>query len=283
VERAEALGGVQAERAALAGERDAMESRFGSQDELEDRLAEEKRRLDELETRRVDTTELPDGFASPESFLASFREHERSLERLQTEYNDARVRQADLLARLPERTAEELRADLDDARERLERTRSRAAAIARLCDVAASVRDEQTADPFAPYTRCVAEYLAIASRSSYAVGTSDDPLRPGEFIRDGGGEGDHRPALEYELLSQGTKDMVALAIRLALARTATDSQAPAPLVMDDPLVDMDAPRREAAARAIEHYATGRQVIVMTCHEEHAKLFPGARVISLDDR
>ena len=41
--------------------------------------------------------------------------------------------------------------------------------------------------------------------------------------------------------------------------------------MDDPLVDMDRTRREAAAEVLKQFAQEHQLIIFTCHEPHSEL------------
>jgi hypothetical protein len=125
--------------------------------------------------------------------------------------------------------------------------------------------------------------------------------------------------LRYELLSAGTRDLFALALRLAMAElyldqgsggggtpqgtavaedTAPPKNAPpagepvlageparaegaAPsgsggfLVMDDPLVDLDPDRQEAAAAVLGRFASRRQLLLFTCHPAHAALLQDA--------
>jgi len=84
---------------------------------------------------------------------------------------------------------------------------------------------------------------------------------------------DGRP-LTYELLSHGTKDIVALAWRFALTEYFLKDQTGF-ILLDDPLVDMDPDRREMASKAIEEFAKEQQVLVMTCHPEHAEKLDNA--------
>ena len=86
---------------------------------------------------------------------------------------------------------------------------------------------------------------------------------PSTFTTDDG-----RP-LTYSLLSHGTKDTVALAWRFALTEHLLQDQTGF-IILDDPMVDMDPERRELASKAIEEFAKEQQVLVMTCHPEHAK-------------
>ncbi|MFW5741698.1 MAG: AAA family ATPase [Spirochaetota bacterium] len=269
----ERLGAAQAEARSLEAERRALAERYGTQDALEDRLAQARHRLTELEEQRASVGELPEGFASVESFLASYRENEAHRETLRGDHHDARVRQAELLARLPERTTEEVQQVVDEAERVFDRARRRAAALERLDAAVEATIAEQQDDPFAAYTERVAYYLALASEDSYRAVAAEDPLVPQRLARVDG------PELGYELLSQGTRDTVALAVRLALAETALDD-GEAPLLLDDPLVDMDPRRRAAAAKAITEYAARHQVVLFTCHPDHADLFPDAHRIDL---
>ena len=79
--------------------------------------------------------------------------------------------------------------------------------------------------------------------------------------------------LPWELLSAGAKDLLGLAVRLAMAGVVI-AEAGGFLLMDDPLVDLDPGRQAAAAGAIREFAAGRQTIVFTCHPAHAELLGG---------
>ncbi|MFN9711040.1 MAG: ATP-binding protein [Bacteroidota bacterium] len=71
-------------------------------------------------------------------------------------------------------------------------------------------------------------------------------------------------------LSKGTKDLLALAFRLAAADIYLENSSGF-IVMDDPLVDMDKGRRSASAEVLRNFAQHHQTILLTCHEEHVTL------------
>ena len=83
-------------------------------------------------------------------------------------------------------------------------------------------------------------------------------------------EGDN-VSLPVSLLSKGTKDILALSLRLAAADVYLESKAGF-VMMDDPLVDMDSARRKAAAEVLSEFAARHQTILFTCHDLHAGLF-----------
>ncbi len=79
--------------------------------------------------------------------------------------------------------------------------------------------------------------------------------------------------LGWDRLSAGTKDCLALALRLSMASRFLGN-AGGFLMMDDPLVDMDPSRQEAAAGVLRDYARRCQLLIFTCHPRHAELLGG---------
>jgi uncharacterized protein YhaN len=73
--------------------------------------------------------------------------------------------------------------------------------------------------------------------------------------------------LDYGKLSEGTKETVSLAFRLAVL----DHLFPdggGVIVFDDPFTDMDAERTTRSCELIKECATRHQVIFLTCREDY---------------
>jgi exonuclease SbcC len=85
--------------------------------------------------------------------------------------------------------------------------------------------------------------------------------------------GDSGRAIAWEQLSAGTKDSLALALRLAMASYFL-GDADGFMLLDDPLVNMDPDRQRAAAKSLREFGSSRQLIVFTCHPQAAKLLGG---------
>lgn len=84
--------------------------------------------------------------------------------------------------------------------------------------------------------------------------------------------------VDYGKLSEGTKDTVSLAFRLAVL----DHLFPdggGVIVLDDPCTDMDEERAARSCELIQKYAGRHQVIFLTCREEYAGAL-GGNVIRL---
>ncbi|MBQ7822532.1 MAG: hypothetical protein IJ391_09665, partial [Clostridia bacterium] len=83
--------------------------------------------------------------------------------------------------------------------------------------------------------------------------------------------------LSYGKLSEGTKETVSLAFRLAVL----DHLFPdggAVVVFDDPLTDMDAERSARSCEMIKDFASRHQVIFLTCKEEYFDMLGGNKII-----
>jgi uncharacterized protein YhaN len=78
-------------------------------------------------------------------------------------------------------------------------------------------------------------------------------------------------------LSDGTKEQIAVLVRLGFARLLADRGLDVPLILDDALVYSDDRRIVAMHRALEAAAERHQVIVLTCREQSFAGLAGQRV------
>lgn len=128
-------------------------------------------------------------------------------------------------------------------------------------------------------------------------------LRAGEHLRqitgsrydqiDVGGPGDESfylsgpsepsPRRVEGSLSQGTREQVYLALRLAVVDHLDEGEERLPLIMDETLVNWDATRRDRAFDLLEQVAQNRQVFFFTCHPAMAAEMEdrGAQVLALN--
>ncbi len=80
-------------------------------------------------------------------------------------------------------------------------------------------------------------------------------------------------ALPVEKLSRGTRELIFLALRLALASSYKRRGANMPIVLDDVFVNFDDSRARSAARALADVAnSGQQMLIFTCHKRIRDIF-----------
>ena len=79
--------------------------------------------------------------------------------------------------------------------------------------------------------------------------------------------------LPIEVLSQGAREQLFLALRLALVSSYARRGAVLPMILDDVLVNFDTQRARAAAEVLCDFAAAdHQLLVFTCHEHILQLF-----------
>ncbi len=152
------------------------------------------------------------------------------------------------------------------ARERFQAILRRGAALQKILALSRDLLGESDATAYAGMTRELGRLMDRLTASRYRTVDLEGALPQG--LRTGSGT-----PLSWDHLSAGTKDVLALALRLTMASHFL-GDAPGFLMMDDPLVDMDPVRQEAAAAVLREYAAKKQVILFTCHPRHAELLGG---------
>ena len=80
-------------------------------------------------------------------------------------------------------------------------------------------------------------------------------------------------ALTYNTLSDGTKDTISLAFRLAMLEHLYP-EGDGLAVFDDPFTDMDVKRVEQSCKLIQKFAENNQVIFTTCDDKYTKYMTG---------
>ena len=91
---------------------------------------------------------------------------------------------------------------------------------------------------------------------------------------------------ETDYLSEGAKDQLYLALRLAVCRLALPEEDPCPIVLDDALVTFDRDRMASALEILKEIAEERQILLFTCHEREYTYFagdPSVKKLSLAER
>ena len=113
------------------------------------------------------------------------------------------------------------------------------------------------------------EYLSEISDNSLAAKDLDSRLDMN--IQSG-----KHTLLSPELLSEGTKETVLLAFKLAVSQMFFEKEGGF-IVLDDVLLDMDPGRRERSVKLIQHFAQHNQVIFTTCDPAMADMLGGHRI------
>ena len=181
------------------------------------------------------------------------------------------LREGDTVDRAEGRIAA-VKQQIRDVRE----SRDRAFLLARIVRVA----DRRFRDRYQPdLLHRAGVHLRHLTRGRYDEIRLGDPGDASFYLR---GPAAREPRKVGEPLSQGTREQVYLALRLAIIDHLDADGERLPLFMDEALVNWDAWRRDRAFELLERVAEQRQVFLFTCHPAIAAELEdrGGRVIAL---
>lgn len=248
---------------------DEYTKKYGSHDQILMKLAgiigEEAKIKEKLNA----LAPLPEGVTDYE-FIKEYEKKQEELSADKNSFNEMEKKRIELAARMPDESSEEIVKMLKDAQEHFEAILRRGEAIARIKDLTEEMLKTMDTGTYKGLEDDVTSYVAAITNNKYTKIKMEESLPQG-FIRSDG------KTIVYDLLSHGTKDALCLALRLSMASHFL-KEAKGFLAMDDPLVNIDPSRQKKAAEVLREFAKEKQVIIFTCHPNHAQLLGGNQIM-----
>lgn len=259
-----ALGTKKARLAELTGSISAWQKQHESSEAVVSVLAECKSEAKKCQKER-DKLPAPPSELSEDEFDSAYKAAQQRRERLMQTQGERRSDVRSATEQLGEVTSEELKAQLASTKRVFDAQLRRGAALVRIQEAIGEIAD----DPSGAYAGMLSEIgslFAKVSGNRYAAPwtTDDDGFLPDGFVRQ-----EDSVRVPIDIMSHGMRDAVALACRIAMARYFL-GEADGFLIMDDPLVNLDAKRKAQAVAILKDVAKDKQTIVFTCHQDHAK-------------
>ncbi|MDO8724602.1 MAG: AAA family ATPase [Candidatus Methanoperedens sp.] len=203
-------------------------------------------------------------------FIEKYEKTSEELESEKENRTGGLLQRAELEKNMPEQSAEEFKKQLAETEEQFQAVLRKGKAIARIKDMAFEISEQMNSGLYDELKNDLEKFVSALTNGRYAQVELEEGLPQG-FIRDDG------ELLTYELLSAGTKDVLAMALRLSMAGHFLKN-ADGFLIMDDPLVDLDPERQKKAAELLRKYAEEKQILIFTCHPSHAELLEGHQIM-----
>ncbi len=261
--------------AQIQGKIEKYEEDYGSIPELEEKLNAKKQELETEKGKLSAITGIPEeylGISDPERYCRRLEDEVKKKQQQYSDdalpkkieaeknYNDVVSSDTDL-----EKNIEEAKRKFEEQKELLDHWIN----IRRIFGIC---KDEMNSTPMSELAESFNRYLKIISEEKVSTEFPEmDRLKMTIYSSD-------RP-LDFEKLSEGTKETVSLAFRLAVL----DHLFPdggGVIILDDPLVDMDAERTLQSVALLEECARRHQIIFLSCKKEYLGLFKNATVIHL---
>ena len=242
------------------------EEKYESHDEMISLLGSKQYKQKVLKKKLENLAKLPDGFDDYKSFYDYIDRIDNNDREIQQEISSLHVQKATMESQKPDQSSEELNTQLDESKQNFQRILLEGKVVTHIKEKASDLLREMDVKTYEGFQKKFINYFIHMSGKSFSKVEMDQDI-PGKLIKSDGSE------LTYHLLSFGTKDTFALALRLTMAEYFLQDKSGF-LILDDPLVDMDAGRQALAAEQISEFAKNKQVIFLTCHPEIAKMLNG---------
>lgn len=237
------------------------EDEFETQDAVLDRLLDARKQKQDCEQDLKKLPPLPEGIEDAEALEGEFNRRRGRLTVIkEDELPDARNQQSTLNATEPDYTTQELRDLITEAESTYSLEKRRLESLMRLKEVFQQMKDRLDSGTLDPWMQRLSTTIQQVTSDHYM----DLDFDGGGVTRSSG------IVIPHELLSMGTKASMGFSIRLSMAAHFLEDL-DGFLILDDPMVDLDADRQRKTADVLREFAEQKQVILLTCHEAHAAL------------
>ena len=259
---------LEAEISSMKKTLDGYAQKFGDQDRLLLEVSKNVTREAELKTLIASLPPLPGEMKDEDELIAAYNGAREAHESLNGRVKELEVQIARHEGRGQEGayrdfSTEELALKLVEAEERFARVSRAAEAVGRIGALTEKIMREIDRSTYAGIRQKLEGYVAALTDNRHTTLAMSESLPEGFVTTEG-------RTLGYTLLSTGTKDVLALALRLAMAEYFLEG-ADGFVAMDDPFVNLDPDRQKKAAELIRSFAERKQVLLFTCHPRVAEL------------
>lgn len=242
---------------------------YGDHKKLFEKVAEIAGKRNEKNQAMGSLKPLPEEIDDIDEFILTYEETESRLGELKGNHNEMIQEQIRLEGRAPDRSVEEIETELDEAKEKFNAEFRKGKAIARIKESVDDLLEEMDSHTYEGLETDVAGLIQKMTAGRYENVSMEGSIPTGFKRKDG-------VEMPYEYLSAGTKDVLGMALRLAITGKFLEEKEGF-VIMDDPLVDLDPDRQSLTAEVIKNFANDKQLILFTCHPSHAKLLGGHQI------
>jgi len=242
---------------------------FGDHHQLLERLAEISGLRKQKQKALSELAPLPADMESIDAFIHNYEEMESQLKAVTAKYHELIQERIRLEGKAPDRSVEEIERDLAEAAERFDAELRNGMAIARIKQNMERLLEEMDSTTYTGLEQEVSALLQKMTAGRYHEVVMEEVIPNGFRRKDGA-------VMPYDVLSMGTKDLLGIALRIAITKQFLAGKEGF-IIMDDPLVDLDPERQAKAAESIKDFAEDKQLIILTCHPSHARLLGGNQI------
>ena len=241
----------------------AYAAEYGSISGLKAKAFDLSTELDKAKEAAESVSDIPEeylGIADPESHLAALQGGAQATKTLREEALTARTAAVSRLQSLTEDNSGDPAAAAEEAERAFEEQKSLLAHWQHIYEVFTARKEQLHSEPMKDISDSFAQYLSVITGGKVSSEFPDSERLNVNIYSD-------NRLMDHARLSEGTKETVSLAFRLAVL----DHLFPeggGVIVLDDPFTEMDAERAAQSCELLKACATRHQVIFLTCHEKY---------------
>lgn len=238
----------------------------GSISELKAKAYDAAVELEKAQKAAAEVSEIPGEYlsiADPEAHLGSLQNKLKAARSLQEEALRERTAAISRLESMTELNSGDPAAAAEEAERTFEEQRSLLAHWLHISEVFNARKEQLHSEPMKDISESFSRYLSVITDGSVSSEFPDSERLNVNIYSDD-------RLMDHARLSEGTKETVSLAFRLAVL----DHLFPeggGVIVLDDPFTEMDREREVRSCELLRACASRHQVIFLTCHEEYIDL------------
>lgn len=241
------------------------EKEYKSVDSLKQKLEADKKEYEKVESELAEGESIPEEFAKIEDFDEYKKDISESIDKYNEELGSFEDELKNLLTQTPEMSSEDYKEDFDEAELKFETTINEYKHWKHIKEVFDEVKENVDSNPMTDIVENFEKYLAKITGDKIKVENIDKHFE-GEIT-----SGNNK--LNAEIVSEGTAETLSLALRLAMIEKFFPDGSGL-IVLDDPFVNMDPDRTDAACELIKEFAKDNQVIFVTCDDKYEEKLGG---------
>ena len=241
----------------------AYAAEYGSISGLKAKAFDIATEFDKAKEAAESVSDIPEeylGITDPESHLAALQGGAQAAKALREEALTARTAAVSRLQSLTEDNSGDPAAAAEEAERVFEEQKSLLAHWQHIYEVFTARKEQLHSEPMKDISDSFARYLSVITGGKVSSEFPDSERLNVNIYSD-------NRLMDHARLSEGTKETVSLAFRLAVL----DHLFPeggGVIVLDDPFTEMDAERAAQSCELLKACATRHQVIFLTCHEKY---------------
>lgn len=209
---------------------------------------------------------LPEEYESTDNFRKILTEIRSNYEASQESLSSLKETYFERERDLPNSTYEEISIEYDLEENIFKKKLEKGKRLLKIKETYEATRLKMDEASFTPVIQAFSNYINLLTNGNYSTSDIDNDFN----VRL---EKNNQTSMPLNLLSSGTYDSVALALRLAILEYILGDNKGF-LILDDCLVDLDPYRKDMASKLINEFAKKHQVIFTTCSPDTASLLGG---------